>query len=148
MSISKRNAVKAEIDHLVSEFFGAVSFGAGATPSYGNIAPLFIDRGLLIKASTDVPEVSSVQEFVKPREALVASGDLTQFHESEESESTLIFGNVAHRFSVYAKSGITGGKAFEARGKITTQFVNTPSGWKMSAMAWDDERPGLSLADT
>ncbi|MEO8848537.1 MAG: RidA family protein [Casimicrobiaceae bacterium] len=28
---------------------------------------------------------------------------------------------------------------------ITTQFVNTPRGWKMSTMAWDDERPGLSM---
>ena len=26
---------------------------------------------------------------------------------------------------------------------ISTQFVYTPAGWKMSAMAWDDERPGL-----
>ena len=148
MNNSWNNAVKAQIDRLMSEFFGAVSFETGASPSYGNIAPLFIDRGLLIKNSSDVPEVSSVHEFVEPREALVASGVLTQFHESEESESALIFGNVAHRFSVYAKSGITGGKAFQARGKITTQFVNTPGGWKISAMAWDDERPGLSLADS
>jgi len=28
---------------------------------------------------------------------------------------------------------------------ISTQFIKTPEGWKMSAMAWDDERPGLSL---
>ena len=89
----------------MSEFFGAVSFETGASPSYGNIAPPFIDRGLLIKNSSDVPEVTSVQEFVEPREALVGSGVLTQFHESEESESTLIFGNVAHRFSVGLSQG-------------------------------------------
>jgi hypothetical protein len=28
---------------------------------------------------------------------------------------------------------------------VSTQFVKTPAGWKMSAMAWDDERPGLTL---
>ena len=89
----------------MSEFFGAVSFETGASPSYGNIAPPFIDRGLLIKNSSDVPEVTSVQEFVEPREALVGSGVLTQFHESEESESTLIFGNVAHQFSVGLSQG-------------------------------------------
>jgi len=27
---------------------------------------------------------------------------------------------------------------------VTTQFINTPGGWKMSAMEWDDERSGLS----
>ena len=30
---------------------------------------------------------------------------------------------------------------------ITTQFVHMPSGWKMSTMAWDDERPSLSMED-
>jgi len=37
------------------------------------------------------------------------------------------------------------GIAFESRGMISTQFIVTPVGWKMSAMAWDDERPGLSI---
>ena len=30
---------------------------------------------------------------------------------------------------------------------ISTQFILTREGWKMSAMAWDDERPGLSIPD-
>jgi hypothetical protein len=30
---------------------------------------------------------------------------------------------------------------------ISSQFVLTPDGWKMSAMAWDDERPGLSIVE-
>ena len=58
---------------------------------------------------------------------------------------TQVFGRVAQRFSTYAKSGTLKGVAFEARGMISTQFVATPEGWKMSVMAWDDERPGLSL---
>jgi hypothetical protein len=28
---------------------------------------------------------------------------------------------------------------------ISTQFILTPAGWKISAMAWDDEHPGLSI---
>ena len=28
---------------------------------------------------------------------------------------------------------------------ISTQYVRTPVGWRISAMAWDDERPGLTL---
>lgn len=147
MSQSGRSAVKAELDRLTSEFFRAVSFEAGRGPSYENIPALFIERGLLIKNASPTPEISSVREFVEPRQALVNSGALTRFHESELSESTVIFGNVAHRFSAYAKSGTSGGVAFEARGMITTQFINTPGGWKMSAMAWDDERPGLSISE-
>ena len=53
--------------------------------------------------------------------------------------------NVAHRFSAYVKSGTSSGTSFDARGMVTTQFIKTPGGWKMSAMAWDDERPGLSI---
>ena len=147
MSESDRGAIKGELGRLTLEFFRAVSFEPGGAPSYGSIPALFIERGLLIKNVGSTPEISSVQEFIAPREALVNSGTLTRFHESEISESTVIFGNVAHRFSAYAKSGTSGGKPFDARGMITTQFVNTPSGWKISAMAWDDERPGLSIAE-
>jgi hypothetical protein len=35
--------------------------------------------------------------------------------------------------------------AIDARGAISTQFIRTPDGWRMSSMAWDDERPGLAL---
>lgn len=146
MSNLERKAVQAELGRLTSEFFRAVSFESGGSPSYASIPALFIERGLLIKNVTSTPEISSVQEFIEPREALVASGTLTRFHESEISETTVIFGNVAHRFSAYAKSGTSGGNSFETRGMVTTQFINTPAGWKMSAMAWDDERPGLSIS--
>jgi hypothetical protein len=139
------DAVKVQLDRLVSEFFRAVSFEAGERPPYEAIRALFIERGLLIKNVGSVTEISSVREFIEPRQALVDSGTLTRFRESEISGSTAIFGNVAHRFSVYAKSGTSGGIAFEGKGMITTQFIKTPDGWKMSAMAWDDERPGLSL---
>ena len=146
MTDSDRNAIKADLDRLVLKFFRAVSFESGGAPSYQDIAGLFIERGLLIKNTGPTPEICSVKEFIEPRQALVNAGALTRFLESEISESTVIFGNIAHRFSSYAKSGTSGGQSFEARGMITTQFVSTPSGWKMSAMAWDDERPGLSIS--
>ena len=123
MSSLERSAVKAELDRLILEFFRAVSFEPGGTPSYGSIPALFIERGLLIKNVSSTPEISSVEQFIEPRQALVSSGTLTRFHESEISESTVIFGNVAHRFSAYAKSGMSGGKPFDARGMITTQFI-------------------------
>ena len=138
-------AVKRELDALVAEFFRAVSFEAGETPPY--IHALFIEPGLLIKNTTGTPEISSVRQFIEPRQAMVSRGELTRFRELELSETTQVFGNVAHRYSAYAKSGTTNGVPFEARGVISTQLVKTPAGWKMSAMAWDDERPGLSIPE-
>ncbi len=138
-------AVMRELDKLAADFFDAVSFEPGGKPPYETIHALFIDAGLLIKNTAQVPEISTVREFIAPRQALVASGELTHFKEWELSETTQVFGNIAHRYSVYGKAGTQNGKTFEARGVISTQFVKTPQGWKMSAMAWDDERPGLAI---
>jgi hypothetical protein len=142
---TKSGTVKHELDALAAAFFEAVSFEPGAAPPYGNIHGLFIEAGLLIKNTASTPEISTVAGFIAPRQALVDSGALTRFKEWELSETTQVFGNIAHRYSAYGKAGTQNGKDFEARGVISTQFVKTPEGWKMSAMAWDDERPGLSL---
>jgi len=142
---SSHDAVKNELKRLTAEFFRAVSFEPGEAPSYGSIYGLFIEGGLLIKNSGATPEISSVRQFIEPRQASVNAGELTRFHEAELFETTEIFGNVAHRFSAYVKSGTLKGVPFEARGLISTQFVRVPAGWKMSSMAWDDERPGLTL---
>jgi len=141
----ERTVVKRELDQLMDAFFRAVSFVEGEQPHYDDIYRLFIETGLLIKNSQATPEIANVGQFIEPRQATVRSGELTSFREVELSEITEIFGNVAQRFSAYAKSGITNSVPFAARGMIATQFIRTPAGWKMSAMAWDDERPGLAL---
>ena len=148
MSQPNRSAVKVELDRLTAELFRAVSFEAGGTPPYDVIYALFIESGLLIKNTGSTPEVSTVRQFIEPRQAMVRSGDLTRFRELELSETTEAFGNVAQRFSAYAKNGTMKGVPFEARGMISTQFILTPAGWKISAMAWDDERPGLSMPES
>ena len=145
MSARTDAAVPAELKRLMESFFDAVSFETGRKPAYASIHALFIDAGLLIKNSGATPEISSVRQFIEPRQASVDAGELTRFHEAELSETTELFGNVAHRFSAYTKSGTLKGVPFEARGMISTQFVLTPAGWRISAMAWDDERPGLVL---
>ena len=142
-----RASVKSELERLTAEFFRAVSFEADGAPPYDNMYALFIESGLLIKNTGATPEISSVRQFIEPRLAMVRAGELTRFREVELSETTNVFGNVAHRFSAYAKSGTMKGVPFEGRGMISSQFILTPEGWKISAMAWDDERPGLSIAE-
>jgi hypothetical protein len=142
-----RTTVKSELDRLTLEFFQSVSFTPGSAPDYQHIHTLFIEHGLLIKNVGPTPEVSTVSQFIAPRYESVRVGDLTDFHESELSETTVIFGNVAHRFSAYTKSGTLKGAPFSARGMISTQFIHTPRGWRISSMAWDDERPGLQLPE-
>ena len=90
MNTSNHNMVKAELDDLISKFFGAVSLEIGSMPAYDGIPALFIERGLLIKNVGPAPEISSIDAFIGPRKALVQSGTLTRFRESEFSESTVI----------------------------------------------------------
>ena len=120
-----RAAVKAELDRLTADFFRAVSFEEGATPLYENIYGLFIEPGLLVKNTASTPEISTVSQFIEPRQAAVRSGELTRFNEVELCETTEIFSSVADRFNSYAKSGTMKGVAFTARGMISTQFVKT-----------------------
>jgi hypothetical protein len=141
------SSVSAELGHLIKSFFEAVSFQEGDKPHYHLIHELFVAQGLLIKNSGEVPEISSLSDFIASRQASVSAGDLTRFFEAELSEATQVFGNVAQRFSTYEKSGMLKGAAFAAKGVVLTQFIRTPHGWRMGSMAWDDERPGLVIPE-
>jgi hypothetical protein len=140
-------AVSAALDALIRRFFAAVSFVAGERPGYDALHGLFIDGGTLIRNSGAAPEVTTVAEFIAPRQRSVDEGQLSAFHEAEVAQITEVFGNVAHRFSTYTKAGVLNEVPFTGRGMISTQFVRTPDGWRISSMAWDDERPGLSVPE-
>ena len=131
---------EAELARLTQAFFAAVSFEAGGKPGYDAIRGLFIADGLLIRNTGDAPEVTTVDEFIAPRAELFASGALTEFYEGELEAANQTFGTVGHRWCSYEKRGVQNGTAFAATGAISTQFVLTPDGWRMSSMAWDDAR--------
>ena len=138
---------RSELDALTAAFFRAVSFEDGAKPAYASLYSLFIDGGLLIRNSGALPEIATVAQFIEPRQAMVDSGELVRFREAETAAITEVFGNVAHRLSTYEKTGRSGGADIRGRGVISTQFVMTPDGWRISSMAWDDERPGLTIPE-
>jgi hypothetical protein len=56
-----------------------------------------------------------------------------------------VFGDVAQHFCSYEKSGVQDGVPFTGRGMKTVQLVRMPEGWRISAVAWDDEREGLTV---
>lgn len=125
-------------------FLRGVSFAEGERPAYDGLRALFADGAQLTRTGP-VYESWTVDEFVAARWAAYDAGSLIWFEEAELSERTELFGNVAHRFSPYTKRGGTPDGPIDARGVISTQFVRTTDGWRISSMAWDDERPGLVL---
>nr|WP_245571060.1 GNAT family protein [Catelliglobosispora koreensis] len=134
----KAPGTKAQLDELTHAFLGAFTNTKGRRPNVGVIWELFIPQGMIVKNVGADPVVYDVEAFIEPREKILTDGTLTEFSEWEVSERTEIFGSIAHRFSEYRKSGFLDGTWFEGSGRKTTQFVLTPSGWKMSSMAWDD----------
>jgi hypothetical protein len=130
------------MDEVLAAFLAAVSFEAGGAPDYGRIRDLFAKGGILVR-TPDAP--TDVEGFIAPRQATFESGALTEFSETELTSVTETFGRVAHRMSGYAKAGVLNGEAFSTRGVISTQFVLTDAGWRISSMAWDDERDRLTV---
>jgi len=138
---------KAEIDRLTDSFFDLFSNRDGVRPDLGRIFDLFVPNGLIAKCTGPDPEISTLHEFIAPRQELLTNGSLTDFSESETSEHTQIFGNIAQRISTYRKSGCLKGLPFATRGVKTFQFLRTRTGWRILSVSWDDEREGLAVTE-
>jgi len=136
---------KNEIDKLVDSFFNLFSVEKDCKADLSEIFDLFISEGLIVKCSGMSPEVYNLNQFIEPREKMFNEGVLRDFKEEEISERTEIFGNIAHRLSIYKKAGFMNGEAFESKGIKTLQFIKTACGWKISSMAWDDERDDFKV---
>jgi len=138
---------KCRIDELTAEFFRLFSPTPGAIVSLQRIHDLFIPQGIIVRTCGPDTEVFSITDFIAPRELLLNDGSLVDLREREEWETTDIFGNVAQRFLAYRKTGVLHGERFDTRGMMTIQFVRKDGEWKMSAIAWDDERNGVVIPD-
>jgi hypothetical protein len=135
------------IDALTAEFFRLFSPTPGTTVSLQRIHDLFIPQGIIVRTCGPNTEVFSISQFIAPRELMLNDGSLVDLCEREEWETTEIFGNVAQRFLAYRKTGVLHGERFNTRGIQIIQFVRKDGEWKMSAIAWDDERDGVVIPD-
>jgi hypothetical protein len=132
------------IDLLVSRFFAAFTNRHGRA-DVASARDLLIPEAVVVKNAGSEPEIYDVEAFLVPRETLLSNGSLVDFEEEETWSRTDIHGNVAQRLSLYRKAGVLSGQGFETKGVKTFQFIRTPAGWRIAAVAWDDEREGLIL---
>lgn len=130
---------KAEIDRLIANFFSLFSNRGGSRADVAGVRNLFVTQGLIAKCVASAPEILTLEEFITPREELLSDGTLTDFAEVETSETTQVFGHIAQRVSTYEKSGVLHGEPFVTRGVKTFQLIETPAGWRILSMTWDDE---------
>ncbi|MEV4414855.1 GNAT family N-acetyltransferase [Catellatospora sp. NPDC049609] len=135
---TREAASKAEIDALTAEFYGAFDNRDGRAPDVDRIRRLVIAGGTIVKTGPEYT-VYTVEEFIAPRRRLLTDGGLVGFSEWETAARTEIAGDIACRFGQYRKSGTLDGKPFEGGGTKTMQFVRTPQGWRIAALAWCDQ---------
>ncbi|NYG05668.1 hypothetical protein BJ986_000155 [Phycicoccus badiiscoriae] len=137
----------AEIEALVRVFFEAFTSGPELPTRMARLRSILLPEAVVIRTCGLDPVVSTVEGFIAPREALLSGGTLVDFKEWSLSGRVDRFGDIAHWFGAYAKSGRQDGAAFTGQGMKSLQFIRTPDGWRISAAAWDDERDGLAILE-
>ncbi|GAA2710269.1 DUF4440 domain-containing protein [Actinoplanes palleronii] len=128
------------IAELVRIFFAAFTSAADCDARLDDLRGVFLPAALIIRTCGGEPTVYDVDGFIAPRRELLTSGELTDFAEWEVAGRTEIYGDIAQHFCTYAKSWRRDGELHTGRGAKTLQFVRTLAGWRISAVAWDDER--------
>lgn len=130
---------RAQVDALISRFFGAFNNPGGRKPNLTELLCLFSRKAIVAKHFECQCELYSPEEFAKPRVALLTKGELTEFHEWEESQTTEIVGTLATRTSRYAKAGSFNGKPYSGTGTKFFQLAKFSSGWQIVALSWIDD---------
>jgi len=129
---------RADIDALVAAFFAAFS-NLNGPANVRIVYDLCLPQAVITNTAGHSAEICTLREFVEPRATLLTDGTLTDFAENETGHDLFVVGRIAQRRSDYVKSGVRSGVRFTTRGHKVFQFVKTSAGWKISAVAWDDE---------
>jgi len=141
----QRQQDQAEIDGIVRTFFAAFTSGPDCAERLAALRELFLPGAVIVRTCGLEPAVYDVDGFIAPRQALLTGGSLVDFREWQLRGRTEIFGDIAQHVAGYAKAGTQDGAPFTGRGMKTVQFIRTPAGWRIGAVAWDDERDGFTL---
>ncbi len=131
---------QALIDQLTVQFFNVFTNTNGVKPDIQHLKKLCIKQAIIISNTKQTSDIYDLDSFIKPREELLTNGTLIDFSESEISHTTEIFENIAHRFSLYRKSGVLNEIAFYTEGMKTIQFIKIADEWKISSVAWSDKK--------
>lgn len=140
--------MELSIDEIAKTFFSAfVSSDLEAVDLVGRLSSLFLREALIIHAGGTTPAIYLASDFLASRQVILTTGRLQKFREFEIDHRTEVFGNIAHRFSLYQKSGTLEGNSFEQIGIKTIQLVRIDGNWKISSVAWNDESESLRMPE-
>jgi hypothetical protein len=136
-------ADRADIDAVVATFFAAFACGPDLDARLDALRAAFLPRAVIVRTCGHEPLPYDVEAFLAPRRALLLGDVVQEFREWEVTGRTEVYGDVAQRWSSYAKTWLQDGEPRTGRGTKSIQLVRAAPGWRISAVAWDDAREGL-----
>lgn len=140
MTPTAEQADRQAIESIVARFLGAFSQPAQGRVDLSVLHALCLPQVVIVKCVGDDRQVYDLASFIAPREALLNGGAITAFHERPLDGRTDLYGQIAQHFCRYEKSWQQDGRLHQGRGMKTIQLAKMAEGWKISALAWDDER--------
>lgn len=132
-----------EIDRTVDRLFDAISFTEQSGPTISELSELFVPEGLLTRYSGQGTEPVTVTRFIGAFEASVSTGQLTELHETETASETVVFDQMAYRYSFFeARQKESDSDPF-AVGLNSIQLLALDGEWRIVSMMWQDLNPEL-----
>ncbi|GAA4099100.1 hypothetical protein GCM10023066_43740 [Nocardioides kongjuensis] len=128
-----------EIRAVVDRFFAAFVSGPEAAARADDLRAVLLPEALLVSTAGATRASYDVESFIAPRVSLLGSGTLADFREWAVHARVDRFGDIAQVWCGYAKSWRRDGVAMAGAGTKSLQLVRTEDGWRISAVAWDDE---------
>ncbi|WP_426561935.1 DUF4440 domain-containing protein [Angustibacter sp. McL0619] len=130
---------QSQINDVVRTFFAAFTSDSDIGPRLDGLREVLLPEALIVRTCGS-PMSYDVDGFIEPRRQMLTSGRITDFREWQVDGATEVYGDIAHHWCTYAKEWVEGGEQVTGTGAKTIQLVRTEAGWRISAIAWDDER--------
>ena len=130
---------QSEIEEVVRTFFAAFTSGSDIEARLDGLREVLLPEALIVR-TCGASMSYDVDGFIEPRRELLTSGRVTDFREWELDGTTEVYGDVAQHWCTYAKEWVEDGEQRTGAGAKSIQLVRTETGWRISAVAWDDER--------
>lgn len=138
----------AQIDAVINEMYAMISGPAGPR-DWTRQGNCFHPEARQIRTTIGADGVAeltimTLDDYAANTAPFFASHD---FYEIEIGRRVELFGTIAHAWSAYeARDWLDPAAAPERRGINSIQLTKDPElGWRIIAMIWDNERPGLAL---
>jgi len=150
MSAAARGSDVGSVDGIVTAIYDVISGPAGDR-DWDRERSLFLPGALLVPTrplpgGSAAADVMDVEGYIASRTPMFAAQDVW---ETEIARQVFVFGNFAHVLSSYElrRSSPAGGDLPPVRGINSIQLFNDGRRWWITAMIWDNERPGVSVPE-